>query len=381
MKIARALATSWVAVTLLAIFEMLWVLVVEQAQPVGYFALGSGLMLLSATLVAIGLAFTQDPSPWIASALAGLAAGLVWSPLHGMAAALAIALLLWLDRRGRVRASTYGVAVAAGLGLSAIVAPRLLTRVPVVSSLSPSGQEAVLVTFLVLAVVGLVGIQSRLYQSPIGRIATPLAALALLSCSALPFLTRGPRPPEVSPQPVRASAPLERPHVVLLVLDTVRADHMTLYGYEKPTTPRLEGILRARPEAAIFPSAYANSNWTVPSHASLFTGLLPSEHGAHFGSGSRNQFSLRDHPTLAEAMRAAGYRTIGIYANPWLGHVEGMDRGFDVYRSPRGGVPAAPLRRVPPATLGPRALSGGDPCRAPRRRDQRCGRGGAPRLW
>jgi arylsulfatase A-like enzyme len=78
-----------------------------------------------------------------------------------------------------------------------------------------------------------------------------------------------------APTSTRGSAP---PNVVVITLDTVRRDHMGCYGYGRPTTPRMDdlagkGILYAR--------AYCSSSWTIPTHASLFTGRNPFEHGAH----------------------------------------------------------------------------------------------------
>lgn len=228
-----------------------------------------------------------------------------------------------------------GIATATGIGIGAIVAPRLLTRIPALSSLPPSGTDLLLAALVAVVVLSIVVVSDRLFQ---GR-ASPFLALgcaaALLSCVALPFLTQPPnRSLEPSGSPSFDGTPPATPHVLLLVLDTVRADHMSLYGYDRPTTPRLSAFLASREGTAVFPSIYSNSNWTVPSHASLFTGLLPADHGAHFSPDAQVQFSIGDHPTLAERMQDAGYFTIGVYANPWLGRVGGLARGFDVYGSP-----------------------------------------------
>ena len=70
--------------------------------------------------------------------------------------------------------------------------------------------------------------------------------------------------------------PDSRPNVVLIVLDSVRRDHLSCYGYERDTTPHIDRIAS---QGVRFTRATAASCWTIPSHASLFTGLYPSEHG------------------------------------------------------------------------------------------------------
>ena len=69
----------------------------------------------------------------------------------------------------------------------------------------------------------------------------------------------------------------DRPNILVLMLDTARADRLGLYGYTRPTTPHLDAFSRS---ARVYERALATSNWTLPSHASLFTGLYPHNHGA-----------------------------------------------------------------------------------------------------
>ena len=68
-----------------------------------------------------------------------------------------------------------------------------------------------------------------------------------------------------------------RPNVLLITLDTTRADHLGCYGYPRPTSPHLDQLCR---EAQVYTRAFATSSWTLPSHASLFTGKFSSSHGA-----------------------------------------------------------------------------------------------------
>ena len=147
---------------------------------------------------------------------------------------------------------------------------------------------------------------------------------ALLVTAVGLALVPGVDPPPVEralePRPPVTSASL--PNVVLIVLDTTRPDHMSLYGYSRPTTPNLEALSR---DGTVFERAYSTSSWTLPSHASLFTGLYPTEHGA-----TGEHFWLDDRfPTLAERMRSLGYRTWAASGNAMVGSISNLDRGFE----------------------------------------------------
>jgi len=114
----------------------------------------------------------------------------------------------------------------------------------------------------------------------------------------------------------------DKPNVVMIVMDTVRADHLSLYGYSRDTTPFLEKLSQ---KSVVFENAFSASPWTLPSHASLFTGLLPSEHNCTYENmGLSAQF-----PTLAERLKDLGYFTVGWSNNPLLNSSSGLLRGFD----------------------------------------------------
>jgi arylsulfatase A-like enzyme len=119
------------------------------------------------------------------------------------------------------------------------------------------------------------------------------------------------------------------PSVLLIVLDTLRPDHLSGYGYDRPTSPNLDALAA---QGIRFEHAYASSSWTLPTHATLMTGLLPSEHGA---TVRRNRSPLRTElPVLSEAMAARGYLTAGFVANDtWLTPWMGLHRGFLHYES------------------------------------------------
>jgi arylsulfatase A-like enzyme len=120
--------------------------------------------------------------------------------------------------------------------------------------------------------------------------------------------------------PARVGAP----NVLLIILDTVRAASLSLYGHTRRTTPHLEE-LAAR--AAVFDHAYVTAPWTLPSHATMFTGLYHHEMAADWLSPLEGQ-----PPTLAEAFRDAGYETGGFVANLFYTQEEtGLGRGFNQY--------------------------------------------------
>jgi len=150
----------------------------------------------------------------------------------------------------------------------------------------------------------------------------PALALALLAVAAASFW-RDAREAVARPK-AAAAPPGAARNVVLVVLDTVRADRLSLYGYGRPTTPNLE---RLAAESAVFDQARAPASWTLPSHASMFTGRWPGELGVE-----RRGWLDATAPTLAERFRDAGADTGGFVANPFFcGHESGLARGFQVY--------------------------------------------------
>ncbi len=128
----------------------------------------------------------------------------------------------------------------------------------------------------------------------------------------------------------------QAPDVLLVVLDTVRADRLSTYGYHRATAPQLDAVAGA---GVVFEDVTTSGTWTWPSHGSLFTGQPPWIHGAHIGRGAvgaavkaghLGALPLRaDLPTLAERFKAAGYQTIALSANALLSPNLGLTRGFD----------------------------------------------------
>lgn len=114
------------------------------------------------------------------------------------------------------------------------------------------------------------------------------------------------------------------PNIILMVLDTVGAKHLSLYGYPRPTSQNLERIAE---DCLVYSRCFAPACWTVPSHASMFTGLYPSQHGAFEG-----RFILRDNlPHLVPILKAQGYATYGISTNSLVSPASGLCRDFDEF--------------------------------------------------
>jgi arylsulfatase A-like enzyme len=131
-----------------------------------------------------------------------------------------------------------------------------------------------------------------------------------------------------------------QPVIVVVTLDTVAARHLHLYGYDKPTSPTLDALAET---ATVYDHAYSTCGWTLPSHASLFTGLWPHEHGAHKYRREEDGVRYADHAplvadrtTLAEHLNADGWATAAFVANAgFLAPEWQLDQGFDTYEAER----------------------------------------------
>jgi len=135
------------------------------------------------------------------------------------------------------------------------------------------------------------------------------------------------------------------PDVILLVVDTLRAKNLSLYGYDRATSPALEKFAK---DAVTYENAVSPGTWSVPAHASLLTGRWPSFHGAERVPGDR-LLALPINPevtTLATTLAAGGWRTGGFVANTtYLSALFGFDRGFQRYASDYGFVRADQITR------------------------------------
>jgi len=122
------------------------------------------------------------------------------------------------------------------------------------------------------------------------------------------------------------------PSVILIVVDTLRADHLGLYGHTRPTSPALDRWSR---DGKVYEFAHSTSPWTLPTFGSLYTGYLPTRHRAGFSKQSGNRLSSSVE-TLAEHLSQKNFRTGAITNNPFLSASFGLDRGFEIYDHHQG---------------------------------------------
>ena len=113
-----------------------------------------------------------------------------------------------------------------------------------------------------------------------------------------------------------------RPNVLIYMVDTLRASHTSVFGYERATTPFLNKLAA---EGVVFEDCHAQATWTKPSVASMMTSLYSFTHGIQADTDRIPKGAT----TLAEQMRSAGYVTASAIANPFAGRVTGLERGFD----------------------------------------------------
>jgi arylsulfatase A-like enzyme len=130
---------------------------------------------------------------------------------------------------------------------------------------------------------------------------------------------------------------LSRPSIVLVLVDTLRADYLGSYGFEGDVSP---GLDRLAAESLRFTSCFSQAPWSKPSITTLFTSLYPEVHGLTDHEGffrSKRQQKMKtgvlpeEAVTLAELLREGGYRTAGFITNPLLAPTYGFDQGFDLY--------------------------------------------------
>ena len=136
-----------------------------------------------------------------------------------------------------------------------------------------------------------------------------------------------------------------QPNILLVTLDTTRSDRLGCYGYDQDTSPELD---RLASESIVYHRAYSTSSWTLPAHASLFTGKFPSSHGARYeedgplkltsaidGPKAWDQIAVRtlaaNEITIAEILQKNGYRTGAAVGGPWLKRIFGLSKGFEFY--------------------------------------------------
>lgn len=153
---------------------------------------------------------------------------------------------------------------------------------------------------------------ARVSRHPVAeRVRAPIVTALSVLAAPLLAITAGCSAPPPPP-----------PSFLLFVLDTTRADAVSAMGRVAGTTPTVDALAQA---GVRYTRAYAQAPWTLPSHATLFTGLLPSQHGLEW----HRTRAPDEWQTLAERLRAAGYETVGVSENGWIGETFNMTQGFD----------------------------------------------------
>ena len=150
----------------------------------------------------------------------------------------------------------------------------------------------------------------------LGRILGTVATVSLLGACTVGLLSCGP------------SAPPPRYNVLLITLDTMRADHLGCYGYEKPTSPRLDALAQ---ESVVFDLAIAQAAVTPVSHASILTGREPYNHGLRVMHGLVANRLEEDQTTLAEVWRQTGAPTVAFVSAFPVSTAFGLEQGFEVF--------------------------------------------------
>lgn len=250
---------------------------------------------------------------------------LLWTPLLIVAA-----LAIFKFRRGRIRSTPIpALFVVFVILVAVVVVPadlNLATRFGPSVILAISGAFALLGLLLALPLRALVRRcdERRLFRAL--RVCTLLAIL-LTAGSGVAFVNS----PFFNPGGYRVpttnvTAPQrDRPHILWIVMDTVRADRMSCHGYDKLTTPFLNTWAA---QSIVFHNAIGNGIWTVPSHASMFTGLSVRGHGL-----GRDRTRLDEKfKTVADVLSGDGYVTASFSGNPWISSNSRLSTGFETAR-------------------------------------------------
>jgi arylsulfatase A-like enzyme len=286
------------------------------------------------------------PRPWGSLAYAALLYGAVCGSLGSLVAAAIWSLARWLGgKRHGFRASAEGLWAGILLlllaGLGAVIVRFRVFRDLFDETLLPmsAGGLAIQLMILILSgsifLAGWLGLRSVLRRPRLAWVlrpwGAPLVALALLAPGLLGHALSGTRGARAAPSAV--VPPAGTPNVVFVMIDTLRVDEVGAYNPEaagRRQTPALDAFAD---EGVVFDQAFANASWTRPSVASAFTGRFPSSHGAVAKDDALPDAAQ----TLAELLRAKGYRTAGVVTNYNLAPDFNFQQGFDeyVYLTPR----------------------------------------------
>lgn len=306
-------------------------------QPGGLIPGGIAFVWIGLLAALIGLAETWWANPHLRPDIGTLLYGLNLHLLVAFASAVLARFILWRGDPRRIITVALGIFLGLELGL---VGAYWLSYLPIMPPLSSrAGQIAFLgigASGIVVAV--LVAVLVRRIMPPLRGVRTGRGGLILAAALLVANAIVLPRWLASSPMiPVRPDAKaLNREPVLFILVDTLREDHLSSSGYERATTPRIDELMA---ESWVFTQAYAQSSWTIPSVASIFTGMHPSSHRIRLAT----DIIPDECPTLAEHFRTYGYRTGAFVANMLVTTSNGYGQGFEVYWPP--GPPAWSYRQ------------------------------------
>lgn len=254
-------------------------------------------VLFVAALVLVGTSHNRDAMGWLVIA----------ASVPAMLLAARTVRSMYFDHGGR------------GLALFILLTHVALVACPIAVLLRSTGLSRLSLPIAATVAIVLVILELRLARR--SSRATLLISTPLLLLATAAYLLFGNRETPLAAIPPARGA-TGKPNVVLIVLDTTRADHMGCYGHTGGLTPELD---RLAAEGVVFEHAYSPSPWTTPSHASMFTGLHPQSHGVSY---EHHLWLEDDIPTLASLLRSHGYQTAAFTSNFRLA-ISNVLRGFD----------------------------------------------------
>jgi arylsulfatase A-like enzyme len=211
--------------------------------------------------------------------------------------------------RGRPRANVTAISLAA-LSLPALVLAAAVALSPRVTAL-----------LLIVATLGIFAAAARMPEPLLARVLSR-AALFAAGCFAIPLA--------LAPLSLQAKVPVHHradpsaPNILLISIDSLRADHLHCYGYPRATSPNLDALAE---EGARFETVISPTSWTLPAHMTLLTSLPPEKHGV-----ITNHLRLASGiETIPQHLQRSGYATAGFVSTTYLDGLYGFSRGFDVY--------------------------------------------------
>ena len=171
-----------------------------------------------------------------------------------------------------------------------------------------------------------------------------VALVLMLLAFALSQVRIGTNPrPLASPEAIDQLPATEDLNIVFILIDTLRADRLSAYGYERETSPTLDALAA---DGLRFAQNMSQSSWTKCSMASMWTAHYPARTGV-----TRSEDAISpDAKMPAEILQEAGYKTYALWRNAWVGPSFGFSQGFEVYHSPRASPVAPSIRREKPTT-------------------------------